>query len=90
MFKRLSRWRSGRDIESPDLVDALHSKALALGGTSEGDPGHVQAWMKEDHKRYYPTAVFIALHALSRYCIRLSKRTPTAICARANSHAKFP
>jgi predicted lactoylglutathione lyase len=27
------------DVETPDLVDALHSKALALGGTSEGDPG---------------------------------------------------
>jgi predicted lactoylglutathione lyase len=27
------------DVETPELVDALHSKVLALGGTSEGDPG---------------------------------------------------
>lgn len=27
------------DVETPALVDALHSKVLALGGTSEGDPG---------------------------------------------------
>jgi len=27
------------DVESAELVDALHSKALALGGSSEGDPG---------------------------------------------------
>jgi uncharacterized glyoxalase superfamily protein PhnB len=27
------------DVETADLVDALHSKALALGGSSEGDPG---------------------------------------------------
>jgi predicted lactoylglutathione lyase len=27
------------DVESAELVDALHSKALALGGTSEGEPG---------------------------------------------------
>jgi uncharacterized glyoxalase superfamily protein PhnB len=27
------------DVESAELVDALHSKVLALGGTSEGDPG---------------------------------------------------
>jgi len=26
-------------VDSADLVDALHSKVLALGGTSEGDPG---------------------------------------------------
>ncbi len=27
------------DVDSAELVDALHSKVLALGGTSEGDPG---------------------------------------------------
>ena len=27
------------DVETPELVDELHSKVLALGGTSEGDPG---------------------------------------------------
>jgi hypothetical protein len=27
------------DVDSAELVDALHAKALALGGTSEGDPG---------------------------------------------------
>lgn len=27
------------DVATPEGVDALHSKALALGGTSEGDPG---------------------------------------------------
>jgi predicted lactoylglutathione lyase len=27
------------DVETPEVVDALHSKVLALGGTSEGDPG---------------------------------------------------
>ncbi len=27
------------DVETAELVDALHSKVLALGGTSEGDPG---------------------------------------------------
>jgi hypothetical protein len=27
------------DVETAEMVDALHSKALALGGTSEGDPG---------------------------------------------------
>jgi hypothetical protein len=27
------------DVATPELVDALHSKVLALGGTSEGDPG---------------------------------------------------
>ena len=27
------------DVETPELVDTLHSKVLALGGTSEGDPG---------------------------------------------------
>ncbi|MGB6449136.1 MAG: VOC family protein [Steroidobacteraceae bacterium] len=27
------------DVETPELVDALHARALALGGTSEGDPG---------------------------------------------------
>jgi catechol 2,3-dioxygenase-like lactoylglutathione lyase family enzyme len=27
------------DVESPARVDALHAKVLALGGTSEGDPG---------------------------------------------------
>jgi hypothetical protein len=27
------------DVESAELVDALHAKALALGGSSEGDPG---------------------------------------------------
>lgn len=27
------------DVATPELVDALHSKVLRLGGTSEGDPG---------------------------------------------------
>jgi catechol 2,3-dioxygenase-like lactoylglutathione lyase family enzyme len=27
------------DIATPEQVDALHAKVLALGGTSEGDPG---------------------------------------------------
>ncbi len=27
------------DVDTPELVDALHAKVLALGGTSEGDPG---------------------------------------------------
>lgn len=27
------------DVESAERVNALHAKALALGGTSEGDPG---------------------------------------------------
>jgi predicted lactoylglutathione lyase len=27
------------DVASAEMVDALHAKALALGGTSEGDPG---------------------------------------------------
>ena len=27
------------DVATPELVDALHAKVLALGGTSEGDPG---------------------------------------------------
>ncbi len=27
------------DVESAELVDALHARVLALGGTSEGDPG---------------------------------------------------
>jgi catechol 2,3-dioxygenase-like lactoylglutathione lyase family enzyme len=27
------------DIATPELVDALHAKVLALGGTCEGDPG---------------------------------------------------
>lgn len=27
------------DVESPTRVDALHARVLALGGTSEGDPG---------------------------------------------------
>jgi catechol 2,3-dioxygenase-like lactoylglutathione lyase family enzyme len=27
------------DVDTAEMVDALHSKALALGGTSEGDPG---------------------------------------------------
>lgn len=27
------------DVATPEMVDALHSKVLALGGTSEGDPG---------------------------------------------------
>lgn len=27
------------DVESPADVDRLHAKVLALGGTSEGDPG---------------------------------------------------
>jgi catechol 2,3-dioxygenase-like lactoylglutathione lyase family enzyme len=27
------------DVATPDLVDTLHAKVLALGGSSEGDPG---------------------------------------------------
>jgi hypothetical protein len=27
------------DVESPELVDSLHAKVLALGASSEGDPG---------------------------------------------------
>ena len=27
------------DVESPERVDALHARVLALGGTNEGDPG---------------------------------------------------
>lgn len=27
------------DVDSPDKVDALHARVLALGGTSEGEPG---------------------------------------------------
>jgi hypothetical protein len=27
------------DVATPELVDSLHAKVLALGGTSEGDPG---------------------------------------------------
>lgn len=27
------------DLETPEQVDAMHAKVLALGGTSEGDPG---------------------------------------------------
>jgi catechol 2,3-dioxygenase-like lactoylglutathione lyase family enzyme len=27
------------EVESPELVDELHAKVLALGGSSEGDPG---------------------------------------------------
>lgn len=27
------------DVATAELVDALHAKALALGGTSEGEPG---------------------------------------------------
>lgn len=27
------------DVETPGQVDKLHAKVLALGGTSEGDPG---------------------------------------------------
>jgi hypothetical protein len=27
------------DLETAELVDALHSKVLALGGSNEGDPG---------------------------------------------------
>jgi len=27
------------DVETPELVDSLHARVLALGGTSEGDPG---------------------------------------------------
>ena len=27
------------DIETPELVNSLHAKVLALGGTSAGDPG---------------------------------------------------
>jgi predicted lactoylglutathione lyase len=27
------------DVESADRVDALHAKVLALGGSTEGDPG---------------------------------------------------
>ena len=27
------------DVDTPELVDSLHAKVLALGGTSEGAPG---------------------------------------------------
>jgi catechol 2,3-dioxygenase-like lactoylglutathione lyase family enzyme len=27
------------DVETPERVDVLHARVLALGGTSEGDPG---------------------------------------------------
>ena len=27
------------DVATPELVDALHARVLALGGSSEGDPG---------------------------------------------------
>jgi hypothetical protein len=27
------------DVETPEHVDRLHAKVLAMGGTSEGDPG---------------------------------------------------
>jgi catechol 2,3-dioxygenase-like lactoylglutathione lyase family enzyme len=27
------------DVATPELVDTLHARVLALGGTSEGDPG---------------------------------------------------
>ncbi|HEY4214682.1 MAG TPA: VOC family protein [Steroidobacteraceae bacterium] len=27
------------DVPTPELVDTLHSRVLALGGTSEGEPG---------------------------------------------------
>jgi len=27
------------DVDTPELVDSLHAKVLALGGSSEGDPG---------------------------------------------------
>ena len=27
------------DVETPEQVDSLHAQVLALGGTSEGDPG---------------------------------------------------
>jgi predicted lactoylglutathione lyase len=27
------------DVETPEQVDALHAKVMALGGVSEGDPG---------------------------------------------------
>jgi catechol 2,3-dioxygenase-like lactoylglutathione lyase family enzyme len=27
------------DVDTPEQVDALHAKVLAMGGTSEGDPG---------------------------------------------------
>ena len=27
------------DVETPERVDTLHARVLALGGTSEGDPG---------------------------------------------------
>jgi predicted lactoylglutathione lyase len=27
------------DVATPELVDKLHSRVLALGGTNEGDPG---------------------------------------------------
>jgi hypothetical protein len=27
------------DLATPELVDSLHAKVLALGGSSEGDPG---------------------------------------------------
>ena len=46
------------DVATPAEVDALHAKALALGGTSEGDPGprgeHIYAgyWRDLDGNKF--------------------------------------
>jgi hypothetical protein len=46
------------DVESPARVDELHARVLALGGTSEGDPGprgeHVYAgyWRDLDGNKF--------------------------------------
>lgn len=33
------------DVDTPERVDELHSKVLALGGTSEGGPGKRGDWI---------------------------------------------
>jgi predicted lactoylglutathione lyase len=46
------------DVESAERVDALHAKALALGGSSEGDPGprgdqlYVGYWRDPDGNKF--------------------------------------
>jgi hypothetical protein len=46
------------DVATPAIVDQLHAKALALGGTSEGDPGprgeHIYAayWRDLDGNKF--------------------------------------
>ena len=46
------------DVETPELVDRLHAKALALGGTSEGNPGprgehlYVAYWRDLDGNKF--------------------------------------